>query len=74
MIKVSIHLINGDLQELLENDNFISRLDTLQRQGYKGKVLVNELITDDWGAPPVYVQITGTTSGGAEINVRIPYN
>ena len=74
MIEVSIKLVDGGLQEYTEGDCFVSRLDSLQRQGYEGKKLVHELITDDWGAPPIYVDITGTTSKGTAINIRIPYS
>lgn len=74
MIQVSIKLVDDGLQEYTEGDDFVVRLDTLRNQGYEGKELVHELITDDWGAPPVYVDITGTTSKGTIINVRIPYS
>lgn len=50
MVKVSISLVNGSLQEYSEGDNFVSRLKLLQSQGYQGKALVHELISDDWGS------------------------
>jgi hypothetical protein len=74
MIQVSISLVDGGLQEFEEGDSFVERLNELKTQGYEGKSLFHELITDDWGAPPVYVQISGKTSQGTEINERIPYN
>lgn len=74
MIQVSIKLVDGGLQELTEDDEFISQLETLKNQGYEGKELIHQLITDDWAAPPVYIDINGTTSNGSVVNIRIPYN
>ncbi len=74
MIQVSIKLVDGGLQELTEEDEFICQLEILQNQGYEGKELIHQLLTDDWGAPPVYVDISGTTSNGSVVNIRIPYN
>lgn len=72
MIQVSIILVDG-IQELKENDSFVSHLDQLKSQGYQGKSLINQLITDDWGAPPLYIKISGTTSKGQEVNEHIRY-
>ncbi len=74
MIHVSIKLVDGGFQEQNEDDEFISQLETLQKQGYEGKGLIHQLITDDWSAPPIYIDITGTTSNGSVVNIRIPYN
>ena len=73
MIQVSISLVDGGLQEFEESDSFVLRLDQLRSQGYEGRSLIHELITDDWGAPPVYVKISGKTSKGQEVNEHIPY-
>ncbi len=43
-------------------DEIIVRLKELQSQGLAGKRLINELITDDWGPPPKFIEITGATS------------
>lgn len=74
VIHVSIKLVDGGLQEITEDDRFISQLKILKNQGYGGKELIHQLITDDWSAPPVYIDINGTTSNGSVINIRIPYN
>ena len=73
MIKIIVRLVDGGLQEFTENDLFITRLHALQVAGYKGKELIHELITDDWGVPPLNIEITGTTSEGKNINESIPY-
>jgi hypothetical protein len=73
MIQVSIRLIDGSLDEYSESDEFISTLHSLQDQGYTGKLLIHQLITDDWGAPPIVVDISGVTSTGINVKVKIPY-
>lgn len=73
MIQVSIRLIDGSLDEYSESDEFISNLNSLQEQGYRGKALIHQLITDDWGAPPIVVDISGVTSEGIKVKVKIPY-
>jgi len=69
MIRVTIRFVDGSLQEYTETKDFLLRLSELKEQGYEGKDLVNRLITDDWGAPPVFVQIKGS-----EIDLQIPYS
>ena len=74
MIQVSISFTDGDFQEYAESSDFLSRLTELQNQGYEGKKLINALISDDWGAPPLVVQIKGRVPNGSEIDLQIPYN
>ena len=69
MIHVTIRFVDGSLQEFTESKDFSLRLSELKGQGYEGKDLVDRLIADDWGAPPVSVQIKG--SG---IDLQIPYS
>jgi len=73
MINVSIRLVDGSLHEYSESDVFISNLNLLQSKGYEGKLLIHQLITDDWSAPPIVVDISGETSKGVRVNVKIPY-
>lgn len=51
----------------------LDRLRDLDAQGLGGRRLIHELLTDDWGAPPVYVDIAGTDDAGQAVDVRIPY-
>jgi hypothetical protein len=69
MIQVTIRFVDGSLQEFTETKDFLLRFTDLKEQGYEGKDLVNELISDDWSAPPIFVQIKG--SG---IDFQIPYS
>lgn len=69
MIQITIRFVDGSLQEFTETNEFLLRLSELKEQGYEGKGLIDRLITDDWGAPPVFVEIKGS-----EINLQIPYS
>ncbi|APW65821.1 hypothetical protein LPB137_08115 [Poseidonibacter parvus] len=60
MIKITIYNIDGSMQTPWEeNSNFIDKLYQLEEMGYKGKYLLDTLITDDWGVPPSSVIIEG---------------
>lgn len=73
MIKVSASLVDGSLLEFNLPDNIVQRMRILRSDGYEGKSLIHELITDDWGPPPNYVDIKGVTEDGEKIDERIPY-
>ena len=68
MIQITIRCVDGSLQEFTETKEFLLRLSELKDQGYEGKSLIDRLITDDWAAPPVFVEVKGS-----EINLKIPY-
>ena len=74
MIQVSIRFVDGSFQEYSESSDFLSKLTELQNQGYEGRELINALITDDWGAPPLSVQIKGKRPDESEVDLQIPYN
>ncbi len=74
MIQVSIRFVDGGFQEYPESSDFLSRLTELQNQGYEGRELINALISDDWGAPPLSVQIKGKGPDGSEVDLQVPYN
>ena len=74
MTKVTIRTVDGGLQEYEESGNkLIRKLIALQNDGCKGKQLIHDLISDDWGVPPLCVQIEGKSKDGDKINVTIPY-
>lgn len=72
-VYVSISFADGSAQEYEADRAFLSRLLRLQEQGLKGKRLVHELISDDWGPPPRSVEILGKDESGQEFKVQIPY-
>lgn len=73
MIKIIIRFVDGGLQEYNENPLFYKRYEILLKNGLNGKKLIHELITDDWGAPPIAVYIDGEDENGNIINEVIPY-
>jgi hypothetical protein len=74
MINVTIRFVDGSLKEFKKDDSFLAQLKALQNEGYEGKQLINELITDDWGPPPVIIEIKGKKTDGSSVNLTIPYN
>lgn len=74
MVKITIKFVDGSLSEFDESDHFLLRMNTLQMHGYKGKELINELITDDWGPPPLLVKIKGIKEDGNKVDLTIPYS
>jgi len=64
MVRITIRFVDGSLDEFEESDHFLLQLNALQIDGYKGKELINELITDDWGPPPLLVEIKGIKEDG----------
>jgi hypothetical protein len=56
------------------SDAQYARLERLEREGYKGKHLINEWITDDWAAPPIRLKLTGTLTDGRRIDRTIGYD
>lgn len=74
MAKVIIRTVDGGLQEYEDpGSKLIQKLIALQKDGHKGKQLINLLISDDWGPPPLTVEIEGKSKDGAKVNVTIPY-
>ena len=74
MIKVIIRTVDGGLQEYEEpGSRLIQKLIALQNDGYKGKQLIDLLVSDDWGPPPLTVEIKGKSEDGVKVNVTIPY-
>jgi hypothetical protein len=71
MLKVEIALANGSAMDLAEDDRFYEKLLRLRYDEFEGRQLVDELISDDWGAPPIGVRITGELSDGTVIDEYI---
>lgn len=70
--KVTAHLVNGCLLDFDVDPDFLERLRTLETQGLAGRSLIHALLTDDWGAPPVFLRIVGAGSNGY-VDITIPY-
>jgi len=73
VVKVTISFVDGSLQELDKGAFFLKKLSELRAQGFSGKELVHALLSDDWGAPPLYVKIKGESESGEKVDITIPY-
>ena len=73
-VKVYVRLVDGGDMEMRLPAEALQRLERLEAEGYTGKWLIHELLTDDWGPPPVVVTISGTHPDGRWIERKIPYD
>lgn len=72
MLKVTAHLVNGDQLDMGTVSR--ERLRRLQAEGFEDRELIHELITDDWGAPPRYVELVGADGGSEPLRIVIRYD
>ncbi len=73
MIKVHISTVDGGAQEWVEPDSFYETYRSLYAAGVQGKQLIDQLISDDWAAPPVWLSLEGTLDNGIRVKEHIPY-
>jgi len=69
-VLVKIHFADGSFQEFAKGAEFLLDVSSLQAQGFSGKQLIHRLLTDDWAAPPLVVEITGPS---LDDTITIPY-
>lgn len=72
-LNVVAKLVDGGQQEFHAGPDFLSKLHALESKGVEGKALIHALLTDDWGAPPLLISVSGTAADGSAINITIPY-
>jgi hypothetical protein len=65
--------VDGSLSEFPLSVSYLDKLHRLQAQGLKGKDLVDELLTNDWRAPPLIVDLLGQQADGTPVRIKIPY-
>ena len=73
MITVRTFYIDGSASEDTTDESIIEQLIHLKNLGYEGKELVHHLLSDDFGAPPTSINISGKLKNGTEINETIYY-
>jgi hypothetical protein len=73
VVKVSISFVNGEYREYYDSYKLIERYDVLLQEGLLGKQLVHELLTDDWGPPPVGVRLEGRRKDNRDFHAHIEY-
>ena len=72
-VRVAISFVDGSYDEWSEGPELLDRLGALQAQGFAGKTLIDQLLTDDWGAPPARVVLTGTDAAGQPFEHTLGY-
>jgi hypothetical protein len=73
MLKVRAYLVNGGVQDMAAEDDFVEKYRQLVNAGVSGRELVHELFTDDWGPPPQNIKVSGTTAKGEKIEIFLDY-
>jgi hypothetical protein len=68
-LTVIARLRNNDVMERPGPPDLLLRIEQLQARGFEGKRLIHEALTDDWGVPPIGVDIMD----GDRLVLRIPY-
>ena len=73
-VTVSIRLIDGGFHEYTTGPGILEELKSLQQRGFSGRLLIDSLITDDWGALPTSVTISRTDTDGSDVVHSISYD
>ena len=56
MVRAEAHLRDGGLAEFDLPDDTMQRIEQLRRDEHSERAIIQKLITDDWAAPPRYVE------------------
>jgi hypothetical protein len=73
-VTVSIRLIDGGFHEYTTGTAILEELRAFEQQGLSGRSLIDNLISDDWGAPPTSVTISGKDEDGKDFVQSISYD
>lgn len=74
LVTVVANLVNGDRSEWTEPLAILAKHDRLVHEGLRGKALIHELLTDDWGPPPTRVTLSCPGVDGKSIKIEISYS
>jgi hypothetical protein len=73
-VRVDVRLVDGSAMDWIEPPSILQRLAELEARGFQGKPLIHELLTDDWGPPPVTITLTWTDANGRPATRMLPYD
>lgn len=73
VVLVSIGFVDGGSHEYYEGHELIDRYEQLKQRGLEGKALVHALFSDDWGPPPVWINLAGHRKDDRPFRIDIPY-
>lgn len=74
LVKVHVRVVNGRAWDFEMPWSFVVQARAMQARGVEDWRIVNELITDDWGAPPLVVEVTGTGPDGKPVALTLRYD
>lgn len=73
MVKVEISFVDGSARPPLhKGDEFYRQFKSMKGEGFDGREIVFELISDDWAAPPSGIRVVGTLEDGTRIDEYLP--
>lgn len=73
-VRVEARLVDGGAMDWVFGPEFVSKLKALEKDGLVGRALVHEILTDDWGAPPIVVTVSWTEPTGERVERNINYD
>ena len=62
-VRVQVLTVDGGGMDYLEGNYILAKYDKAVHAGLTGRALVNEVISDDWAAPPRKVTISFLSNG-----------
>lgn len=71
MLEACAYLVDGSMLDM--GAVSAAKLRRLEAEGYEGRELINELLTDDWGAPPRFIELIGKDAVGQPLRHVIHY-
>lgn len=68
MVLAKIYLVDGGYMELDLPDSTLATIARMRHEEHNEREIIQRVITDDWGAPPKYVDFV-PSSGAATIRL-----
>lgn len=68
MVKMIAHLVDGGLWESDFAEDILREAARLRQEGLGDRAIIHKIITDDWGAKPIYVELVS-----ADTRLRLVY-
>ena len=72
-VQLRIGFVNGDALDLEKPWSFVGDVEAMRARGVEDWRIVHELISDDWGPPPLNIEVTGTWPDGKPLLLKLHY-
>lgn len=73
MVRAEAHLRDGGLAEFNLPDSSIQKVERLRQDEYSEREIIHQLLTDDWAAPPLYVELIQHAGTPQAVRIRLRY-